>query len=80
MNDLRFFIELLLWLGAASGAQNGYFPKDGREPTRRQPTTNVRGVLLRVNAAWARRGARSRTSLVGRKHGTAVERAENQPL
>ena len=66
MNDLRFFIELLLWLGAASGAQNGYFPKDGREPTRRQPTTNVRGVLLRVNAAWARRGAphESRWSVV----------------
>ena len=64
MNDLRFFIELLLWLGAASGAQNGCFPEDGREPTRRWPTVNVRTVLLRVNAACARRAPF--TNLAGR--------------
>jgi transcriptional regulator with XRE-family HTH domain len=38
-------------------AQNGYFPEDGREPTRRRPTVNVRGVLLSVNAACVRRAA-----------------------
>ena len=29
MNELRFFIELLLWLGAGSGAQNGISQRTG---------------------------------------------------
>jgi hypothetical protein len=87
MDDLRFFIELLLWLalfaadfgsryvslrtiqqknprsgdkaalrGPPPGAKR-LFPEDGREPTRRRLTVNVRGVPRWVNVGCTRRGA-----------------------